>query len=544
MRKHIFKGLSAIVLALTIVVLAGEAKGEAFAAGYTSQILSCAITEDQGSVGVVASIPAGQASDDGIVYLFSMPTYAAGLTGEPLAAVPIAGQVVLSTPLQKDAADSKLYHKFALAVKSGGAFVQITETCYILNPEAVATNSMSYPEGAPKKGLLVSPTQYTTGEIADVGVKQTTYDIPVNRLFGSTTNSSYPTVNFKYNGKNYQFDGFVVAQYDHVFKALTNQGVIVSAILLNELDPTCMQTTHPLARTQTTSPYYMFNAADQSGVEHLAAAGAFLAQRYSTGSNGKVHNWIIGNEISAKDHWNYIAPMDVVTYTEEYAKALRVFYTAIKSKNANARIFISLDQTWDRNENLTTGYDSRDIIDALASHSNAKGNFDWGVAIHPYPVPLTWPMFWSMPPEYAALKLVQQKENTPMVTVANINVFTDYMCKPENLTRTGQVRPLMVSEVGFPSAQGEHIQAAAISYAYYNCAVYNQHIDAFILARDIDSATEVAQGLNMGLKNADGSRKAAYDIYKNIDGGNSLGVTEFAKGVIGISDWSQVIYPR
>lgn len=544
MKKHMLKGASAILLALTVVLLSGGVKSVAVAAGYTSQILSCAITEDKGSVGVVAGIPAGQASDDGLVYLFAMPTYAAGLTGEPLASATLTEQVVLSTPLQKDTADSKLYHKFALAVKSGGAFVQITEACYILNPEAVATNTMAYPEGVSKKGLLVNPAQYTTGEIADVGVKQTTYDIPVNRLFGSTTNSHYPTINFQYNGKSYQFDGFVVAQYDHVFKSLTNQGVVVSAILLNELDPTCMQTTHPLARTQTTSPYYMFNAAEQAGVEHLAAAGAFLAQRYSTGSNGRVHNWIIGNEITAKDHWNYIAPMDVATYTEEYAKALRVFYTAIKSKNANARIFISLDQTWDRNENLTTGYDGRDIVDALARNSAAKGNFDWGIAIHPYPVPLTWPAFWSMPPEYAALKLVQQNENTPMITVANINVFTDYMCKPENLTRAGQVRPLMVSEVGFPSAMGEPIQAAAISYAYYNCAVYNQHIDAFILARDIDSATEVAQGLNMGLKNADGSPKAAYDIYKNIDGGNSLAVTEFAKGVIGISDWSQVIYPR
>lgn len=542
MKRNIIKMMSAMMLALTIAVLSGAVKGEAMAAAYTSQILSCAITGDQ--VSVTVAVPAGQATDDGVLYLFSMPTYAAGLTGEPVASIGIAEQVVLTTPLNKGAQDTKLFNKFAVAVKSGGAFVQITEMCYILNPEAIATNTMAYPEGASKKGLMVSPTQYTTGEIADVGVKQVTYDIPVNKLFGATTNGHYPTINYKYNGKTYQFDGFIVAQYDHVFKSLTSQGVVVTAILLNELDSTCIQTTHPLARTQTTSPYYMFNAADASGVEHLAAAGAFLAHRYSVGSNGRVHNWIVGNEITAKDQWNYIAPMDVVTYTEEYAKALRVFYTAIKSTNASARIFISIDQTWDRNENLTTGYDGRDIVDALASHSIAKGNFDWGIAIHPYPVPLTWPAFWAMPSEYAGLKLVQQNEASPMITVHNINVFTDYMCKPENLTRGGQVRPLMVSEVGFPSALGEDVQAAAIAYAYYNAAVYNQHIDAFILARDIDSPTEVAQGLNMGLKNADGSPKAAYNVYKNIDGANSAAVTEFAKGVIGFTNWTDVLYPR
>ena len=535
--KKILLGVSAAVVAVVLGLSTGT--GSVKAAGYTSVIQACAINGE--NVTVVAAVPAGTPTDDNQLYLFEMPTYAAGLTGNPIATAPYGQTATFSVSLNKDKADSRLYSKFAVAVKSGGAFVQITDTAYITNPEAIAKHSMAYPEGVSKKGLLVSPSQYTTGEVDDLGVKQVTYDIPINRLFGPTTNGSYPTINYTYNGKKYQFDGFVVAQYDHVFKALTQRGVVVTGILLNELDPTCMQTTHPLARTQTTSPYYMFNAADASGVEHLAAAASFLASRYSDIGVGRVHNWIIGNEITARSQWNYIAPMDVTTYTEEYAKALRVFYTAIKSTNANARVYISIDQTWNRNLTDGSGYDGKDIVDALSANSIAHGNFDWGVAAHPYGVPLTWAAFWNMPPQYAAQKLVTNDENTPMITVANLAVLTDYMCKPQNLARNGAARHMMVSEVGFPSAQGENVQAAAIAYAYLQAA-YNQHIDAFILARDIDSPTEVAQGLNMGLRNVDGSNKLSYSVYKSID--TNPAVADFAKALIGISDWSQVIQSR
>ncbi len=530
-------GVSAVVIAAALS-MGGNVK-VAKAAGYTSVIQACAIQGD--NVTVAAAIPAGTPTDDNQLYLFEMPTYATGLTGNPVATAPYGQAATFHVSLNRDKADSRLYSKFAVAVKSGGGFVQITDSAYISNPEVIAKHTMAYPEGVSKKGLLVSPAQYTTGEIDDLGVKQVTYDIPINRLFGPTTHGSYPTINYSYNGKNYQFDGFIVAQYDHVFKSLTQRGVVVTAILLNELDPTCMQTTHPLARMQTTSPYYMFNAAEATGVEHLAAAGSFLASRYSDIGVGRVHNWIVGNEITARNQWNYIAPMDVVTYTEEYAKALRVLYTALKSTNANARVYISLDQTWNRNLTDGSSYDGRDIVDALAANSASHGNFDWGVAAHPYGVPLTWAAFWGMPPQYAAMKLVTNDANTPMITMANLQVLTDYMCMPQNLARNGAPRHMMVSEVGFPSAQGENVQAAAIAYAYLQAA-YNQHIDAFILARDIDSATEVAQGLNMGLRNADGSNKLAYSVYKSID--SNTAVADFAKPLIGISDWSQVIQAR
>ena len=44
--------------------------------------------------------------------------------------------------------------------------------------------------------------------------------------------------------------------------------------------------------------YYGFNAAEEDGVELLAAVGSFLAQRYRDTTCGTVMNWIVGNEVN------------------------------------------------------------------------------------------------------------------------------------------------------------------------------------------------------------------------------------------------------
>ena len=53
---------------------------------------------------------------------------------------------------------------------------------------------------------------------------------------------------------------------------------------------------------------------------------------------------------------------------------------------------------------------------------------------------------------------------------------------------------------------GQANQAAAIALAYYKAAC-NPMIDAFIIRSYKDEAHEVAQGLAMGLKDANGKRK-------------------------------------
>ena len=86
---------------------------------------------------------------------------------------------------------------------------------------------------------------------------------------------------------------------------------------------------------------------------------------------------------------------DVATYVEEYAKAFRVFYNAIKSVSSSARVYMPIDQQWDRNIKNNTNYDGRDILDEFNKNITAGGNLDWGLAQHPYNVPLTETCPWK-----------------------------------------------------------------------------------------------------------------------------------------------------
>ena len=100
-----------------------------------------------------------------------------------------------------------------------------------------------------------------------------------------------------------------------------------------------------------------------------------------------------------------------------------------------------------------------------------------------------------------------------------------------------------MSELGYTSLRGEEVQAAAIAYAY-KIAEANQHIDSILFSRQTDASEEIAQGLAMGLNRLDGSHKYAYQVYKHMDTEQEEQYTSFAKGLIGISDWSQVIKKR
>lgn len=541
MKKRILTVLAMLLMTIILGTTLGDA--QVFAAGYSTTITLCGINADTTTITVNADTATLPKSDDGMFYLFAEPTYSGAITTAYIASTPMAKSVSLTADLKKGQTDSRLYSKFVLAVVSGGQYVQVSEGKYLTNPEAIATSTTARTVTASKKGLLIDPAKLNSGEIEDLGVKQAAYNIRVSYILGPTSNSAYPTINYTYNGKNYQFNGLRIAEYDGVFRALTNKGIAITAILLNDYSDAYLQLIHPLSRDGFVCSFYMFNGADQSGVELMAAVGSFLSQRYSNKGVGKVDNWIIGNEITARTQWNYIGDMSLDSYVEEYAKAFRVFYTAIKSENGNANVYISIDQQWDRNRKQTENYDGRDLVSTFNKNISSKGNIDWGVACHPYGVPLTWAKFWDVPANYAKMKLVSHSVDTKFLTMQNIEVLTDFLMAPEMISPYGQVRSVICTEVGYTDAQGQDIQAAAFTYGYLQAA-YNQYIDAFIISSQTDHEVEIAQGLAMGLTKTDGSHKLVYDFYKYIDTGNSTYYTEFAKPYVGITDWSQVLTPR
>ena len=508
-----------------------------------ASIKECIIMPEDISMVSVSGIMEGiPKSDDRRLYLFNLPVYQKELTQgqEPISSVRKSDdRFTFTFPLNYKQSGNRLNDKFAVGVKLNGNYVLLSDAKYITNPQQRASYTYAYPKTSTIKGILIDPVKMKGSELTDLGIKQGAYNILVGRLIGPTSSANYPTINYSYNGKNYQFNGQIVAEYDIVFSRLTQLGIQTTAIILNDWDSSHLGLVHPNARAAGKCHYYMFNAADKEGVDYLGAVATFLAERYSGTKHGQVVNWVIANEINARADWNYYPAVGTEEYTKVYADGFRVFYNAIKSVNACAKVYMPLDQTWNRN--LSSGaYDARDVLDYFNAYIKEEGNIDWDLSHHPYPVPLTHAAFWNMPSNYRRMNLVSNSADTRMVTIQNIHVVTDYLQREEFLNPEGESRSVILSELGFTSTSGDAVQAAALAYGY-KIAEANSHIDGFLLNRHVDAQAELNQGLALGICDIAGNHKQAYQLYKHIDGPKAEEASAFAKGIIGISSWSEVI---
>ena len=491
MRRGLWQAIA--LLSLTIVLVLSVPSKNVNAAGMT---VTQAVIQGQN---VVVTASGSSTSDDGILHLYAQQVYESGAQGIEVAQAPAGANPTFTFALGKGSANSNLYKKFTVVAVRGGVPTAVSNSRYITNPEAAATHTAGRKDGS-KKGLLPGNSVLNPGTLKNMGVHQIIYNLPVGTL------CTGGGVSYNYNGKTYNFNSSTVQQFDTLVSQMNNNGIQVTLILLNNLTGNA-GLLHPLSRDNAGANYYAFNTMEQGGVEMLEAAASFLGQRYSNNGHGTVDNWVIGNEVNARAEWNYMnAACGLNTFAQEYAKAVRIFYNGIKSENANARVYISIDQEWSRGDSALH-YGAKPFMDAMNSYLTAEGNIDWGVASHPYDVPLTDPVAWTKNSNYHP-----HSQSARYYTMENIDVLTDYLCQKALLSPTGQVRSVLCSEVGYSSTQGQDIQAASIVYAYLQ-AVSNQHIDGFILNREQDHATEIAQGLALGLLNPDGSKKLSWQYY-------------------------------
>lgn len=486
---------------------------------------------------------------DNYLYLFELKPYQDNLNGRTDYAAWINKGDALSfkIPLNLGTAADRLYSKFVVAVYDGTQYTQISNTAYVTNPESIAKHTEPYREAQSKKGLLIENTTSMVADAFDLGVNHVIVNIPFHHILGEG-------INYEYDGKTYSFDKNLMESYDSTIRRMSEKNMTVTAVILNGWNDNTPQLVYPEVKKQpaTKALYYGFNASTEDGYETMKAIASFLADRYSSLSTpyGKVSNWIIGNEIN-NQFWNYMGPMSIEQYVQEYERAFRVFYTAIRSTNQNARLYYSTDYNWVHEADGKVKYNAKDIVDIFNNRVSAGGQMDWGLAYHPYSIPLTEPEFW----DDDQTGLIKNDPSSPVINLKNLDVLTNYLQQPQMLDSKGQVRSVILSEQGFTSksaTRGENndLQAAAIAYAYY-IADSNPHVDAFIMSRQVDAPPETISSLNFGLWYCDEGRpneiiptmrKKSWVIYKNIDNRKTtLETTEFAKSIIGINKWSDVI---
>ena len=531
----------------------GEENAQAVQAAPSEFIHITSVRIENGNRLVIKGQQEGSWSDpavyDNYLYLFEMKPYERSLEGRSdyCGWVTKGDEIAFELPLNYGTAQDRLYSSFVVAVYDGSKYTIVSNEMYVNNPETLAKYTEAYQDGLTKKGLLIQNTEFGLDDAFDLGVKHVIVNIPFNHILGTG-------IDYSYDGKTYHFSSDVVAVYDDTIRRMSEKGLIVTAVLLNGWNANTPELFYPGLTQQPgdVATYYGFHVSTQEGYDTLRAVAAFLADRYGTISStyGKVSNWVVGNEIN-NQLWNYMGPMSLEQYMDEFERAFRVFYTAIKSTSSNSRVYFSTDFNWVNDADGQLKYNAKDVIDTFNNLIIPGGNIDWNLAYHPYSMPMTEPEFWND----EETGLISSEVTSPIINMINLNVLTDYLSQSRFWNTKGQVRSVILSEQGFTSVSAtrgkvEDLQAAAIAYAYY-IADSNPHVDAFIMSRQVDAPVEVNTSCSFGLYSCDLNQpndivptmpKPSWYVYKNIDNRRTtLETTEKYKALIGIEKWSDVI---
>lgn len=516
---------------------------------------TCVIdTANPSKVSVSVEIASGNQTDDSKLYLFAVPAYVDSVSGQnPVASATYAGsgEYEFSIDLNDNTATSLLYSKFYIGVKTGGEYVALNAGSFITNPELIASSKVARTKTASKKGIHMTLSIPT--DIETLGIKQGYFNISFADFISNTpTDCAYT-----YNGKTYYFNGTRIGEYDNLIDNMSKAGIAITISLLNEYSADHEYLIHPGVSKREGTVNYAINTSTQQGLETVAAAMHFLAERYNGNSSGhgKVDNWIVGNEVNDNLMYYYMGHQDVDTFVQEYLQSFRVMYTAIKSAYSNANVYICLQHRWNT-EDSTGDYGGKNFIDKFNAYAKAQGDIDWGLSYHPYSFPMNDADILNdgAPSVDSNGKTtdggeVKDSVTTPIITMKNIDILTDYFHNTELKNPAGEVRSLIMGEMGYTSysnisGEDEEKQAANIALAYYK-AEMNADIDAFLLRTHTDE-NEGSPYYKFGLRNQKengqpGTEKYAYEMYKYIDTAETLKYTQFAKAELGISDWAEVV---
>ena len=514
----------------------------------TATIDSCLIEADKNNIRLTGSTNQLTDGTDGKLYFFELTPYENNIDNKTdyIHAENISASFNFTISSNYSSTPDRIYNKFVAAVYDGTKFTIVSNMYHVTNPEAVATDTKDFPYSLTKKGLRIEIDNLD--DAMELGVKHAGVDILFQSIIGEG-------IDYTYDGKTYHFSSAVIAGYDKTISAMSGKSITITAVILNRYSSETPELNYAGVDSSNNATHTMFNVHTQDGYEKTRAIISFLAQRYD-GSNpnyGRISNWVIGNEINNQKDWNYMGATDLNTYVQTYEDVFRVFYTAIKSHSANDRVYFSLDQNWN-NPAYKDGklkYGGKEVVDTFNSIANVQGQIDWGLAFHPYPYPITEPDFWN-----EDTSIVQDSFDSPVITFKNINYLTDYFAQDQLKKKDGSVRHIILTEQGFTAystKQGKDvtdIQAAAYAYSYY-IVDSNPYIDAYLLSREVDAPSEVNVGLKFGLWECDMNqpnaiaetkRRKIWAVFKNIDKkATTLENTEFAKSIIGIDKWSDVV---
>jgi hypothetical protein len=396
-----------------------------------------------------------------------------------------------------------------------------------------------------KKGLGgFSADRGFLSDLDDLDVACVTVNIPLTFLQSKPTPGR--TVH-EFGGRTYYVDDAAIARLDRTLHETAARDIVVMAILLV---PPADHFPDPAIGGQMAHPDYappgifaMPNVRDADGLAAYAAAVDVLAERYSRadGAHGRIHHWIVHNEVDAGRTWTNAGEKGLAEYVDLYHTSMRIVSLVARQYDAHAEVLASLTHSWTRPAE-EHAYAARDVLDRLLDASRAEGDFPWGVAYHPYPQSLQEPATWRDADCPHAL-------DAPFITFKNIEVLAAWARQPSTWYRGERPRSIHLTEQGFNSrdygAEALQLQAAAMAYAWKKLADFPE-ILTFEYHNWIDNRHE--GGLRIGLRRfpddeADpGGKKPIWDVFRALGTTDEDRTCAFALPLVGVDSWDDVLY--
>lgn len=394
-----------------------------------------------------------------------------------------------------------------------------------------------------KKGLGAYKHNHLFTDLKDLGISYITFNIRINNFL--RLDPGPDNIPFEYNGKTYYADRRKIEKYDRTILTAVQFGINVSAIILvyPELwsrDPKVgRMLEHP--EYERGGAYTMPNITNIDSLNLYAAALDFLAARYNRpdGKFGRIHRWIAHNEVDAGRVWTNAGNKTDLEFMDIYIKSMRMIYYTARKYDTTAEVFISLDHFWTDVNEEPNCYPSADLLRILLNYSRIEGDFQWGIAIHPYPENLLDPKSWLD-------DKATHTPKTPMITFKNLEVLDEWIKDPATFYR-GQKRTLLLSEQNPNSIDyletGLQEQAAGLAYAWKKVEACSG-IDAYMAHSWIDARFE--GGLKTGLRKYPDDEhepyglKPSWFVFRDAGTPQQDAAFEFAKKIIGISSWEEI----
>ena len=403
-----------------------------------------------------------------------------------------------------------------------------------------------------KKGLTLED-ETTINYAKEMGATNTVINMNLAELIVATEDADgnprdlskrTDLIAFESNGKTFYFKADYIRFQDGLISAYSKAGMNVTLVLISWAKTLTADYPRSLMYfEQTDRQTLAFNTSNERGMEYWVATMEFLADRYSKSSNmGLVQKYIVGNEIDYTYDWYLLQPLygsdglpqrvDFDVFMEEFARTLRLANLAIKKYNASAKALVSLTHNWAEScyESYNAGrssvrynsYAPKDIVDWLVKYEGARGDYDWGLAVHPYAVGTnpSNPLKTDVAGTYGK-PVTGDPDTTPWITVANLEMYQLYLQRPENMYNGEQLRSVSLTETtvlskkstaeGYTTSIME--QAASIAQTYYRAANL-PCIDQIAYFQLHDQTTT---SYMVGLMTSGGVAKPAYDVWKYID---------------------------